>query len=75
MEGRVMHDHDEKLEVIDEKLSVDVVGSEIVLDGRLPVAVSLTAEAALDTGIDLLRAALEADTADQKGDKPDPLAK
>ena len=70
-----MEDHVDRPEVIDEKLSVDVVGKEIVVDGRLPVTVSLTPEAALETGVDLLRAALEVETADQKGDQRDRLVK
>ncbi len=47
--------------VITEPLSVDVVEDEVVLDGDARVDVSMTAEAAIETGVRLINAGIGID--------------
>ncbi len=56
-----MHKNEEPAALLAEPLSVDVVVGEIVLDGSLPVAVSPTPDAAIETGVRLVNAGLEMD--------------
>lgn len=57
--------------VVDEVLSVEVFGNEIVLDGVEGVLVALTPEAAIETGVQLINAGLRIDG---EPDVPTPAA-
>lgn len=45
--------------LITELLSVDIANGKIVLDGELPVVAVLTADAAIETGVQLIKAGVK----------------